>query len=81
MSVHVISPDFVSATEWADFMVPNLEQYGNLGRLDDEKEWRTWGLQLLNLPALSGSIIPNPYDFDDWRAWARRCVENLAGVP
>lgn len=81
MSVLIISPAFMTAQQWADSMVPNLEQFGNIGRLEDEKKWRDWATQLLNLPKLAGSIIPDPYQFDDWRAWARRCVENLAEVP
>lgn len=81
MSVHTINPQFLTVREWTDFMVPNLEQYGNLGRLDRDEEWREWGVALLNLRALSGSIIPDPYQFDDWRSWAQRCVENLSVVP
>ena len=81
MSVEVISPQFMSVREWTDFMTPNLDQFGNLGRLMRDEGWREWGAQLLNMPALSGSIVPDPYLFDDWRAWALRLCENLAEVP
>lgn len=80
MSVNIVDPHFVSLREWADFMVPNLEQFGNLGRLDDETQWKVWASELLNLSSISGNI-PNPYQFDDWRTWAARCVQNLAEIP
>lgn len=81
MSINTIDPSYMSVREWTDFMVPNLEQYGNLGRLSRDDEWRAWGAQLLNLPGISGSIVPDPYQFDDWRTWAQRCVQNLSVVP
>lgn len=81
MSVFTVNPMFMTPREWTDAMMTNLEQFGNIGRLDDEKKWQEWATQLLNLPKLAGSIVPDPYQFDDWRAWARRCIENLAEVP
>lgn len=80
MSVLTIRPDYLSAQQWADFMVPNLEKYGNLGRLDDEGEWQEWGAHLMLLPGLSGSIVPDPYAFDDWRKWVERLNENLSVI-
>lgn len=77
MSVITIDPAFMTAPQWADAMILNLEQYGNIGRLDDEKKWREWASQLLNLPKLAGNVVPDPYQFDDWRTWAIRCVENI----
>lgn len=81
MGVSTISPSYMTFRQWADFMVPNLERFGNLGRLAREEEWREWGAALLNLPALSGSIVPDPYQFDDWRKWVQRLNENLAEAP
>lgn len=80
MSIEIIDPAYLTVRQWTDFMTPNLEQYGNIGRLQNDDGWREWGAQLLNVPKLSGSIVPNPYLYDDWRVWARRCVEGLMGV-
>ena len=81
MSVNIITPAYMTLREWTDAMCQNLEQFGNLSRLDQREDWREWGAMLLNLPALSGSIVPDPYQFDDWRVWAQRCNENLSVVP
>lgn len=81
MSVEIIDPAYLTAQQWTDFMTPNLEQFGNIGRLGREEEWRLWGAQLLNVPALSGNIVPDPYLFDDWRTWAQRLCANLSEMP
>ncbi len=81
MSVLTINPDYLTVQQWADFMVPNLSQYGNLGRLDDETEWAEWGERLMNLPGLSGSIVPDPRAFENWREWVDRLNQNLSAVP
>ncbi len=78
MSVLVINPAYLTVREWTDYMTPNLEQFGNLGRLERDDKWREWGAQLLSMRGLSGSIVPNPYEFGDWREWAERCVQNLS---
>lgn len=81
MSVNIIDPSFLTVRQWMDFMVLNVEQFGNLGRLDDDAKWQAWGAQLLNLPALSGSIVPDPYQFTDWRTWAARLCQTLSEMP
>lgn len=80
MSVHIIDPFGMTATEWADAMTINLEQFGNIGRLSSEEGWRDWGLQLMTMGSLSGTTVPDPYMFSEWRAWAEAFCKNLAGV-
>lgn len=78
--MQTIEPSFMDAPTWTSFMVPILEIYGNLGSLDNEENWRGWAVELMNLPQLSGSVVPDPYQFDDWRAWAQRFNENLSVI-
>ena len=80
MSVHTIDPIGMSAVAWADAMVLELDALGNLGRLESDNEWREWAAQLLNLPSISGSIVPNPYEFGTWQEWAERLNDGLAAV-
>lgn len=77
MSVLPIDPFGMTVTEWCDMMTPNLLQFGNLPRLDNPDNWREFGLALLNLPQLSGSIVPDPYQFERWDEWAMRLNKNL----
>lgn len=80
MSIQPIDPSYMTVKQWADFMVPVLEPFGNLGRLDRDEHWRDWAAQLLTLPKLSGSIVPDPYQFEDWRTWAVRACAGLSQV-
>lgn len=80
MAVQVIDPFGMRATEWTDAMTINLEQFGNLARLDDETQWREWALQLMTLGSLSGTTVPDPYVFISWEPWAQALNKNLAGI-
>ena len=80
MTIHVIDPWSMPLPAWADAMVLELDAYGNLGRLDDETRWREWGEQMLNMPGISGSIVPDPYTFGTWQEWAERLNDGLAAV-
>lgn len=80
MAVNVIIPWGMTATEWCDAMTINLEQFGNLGRLENEEGWRDWALQLMTMGSLSGTVVPDPYAFTEWRPWAEAFTKNLAVV-
>lgn len=78
--METISYKHITMKKWADFMVPILEQFGNVGRLDDESKWQPWAAQLSNLPGLSGNVVPNPYTFAKWQDWVARFNENVCQV-
>lgn len=80
MSVWTIDPFGMTAIQWADAMALNIEQFGNLGRLENEEQWRAWAEQLLNLPGISGSIVPDPYAFESWQVWAAELNTGLSTV-
>lgn len=80
MSIRTISPNYMDLSHWADAMVQNVDKYGNLGRLMGD-DWKMFGLNMMTLPALSGSVVPDPYAFDTWQEWVSRLNENLSLVP
>lgn len=67
-----INPAGLTIKEWCDFMVSELDAFGQAPILDDEADWRTWGQQVLLLPGLAAFNPPNPRDFDDFFEWASR---------
>lgn len=79
-TVTLISPHGMSATEWIDAMSDRLWVFGALPRVDREEDWRTWGAALLNLPAIHGINLPDPYQFKDWRRWAERVIGAFASI-
>ena len=70
MTAWPIDPFGMTATDWTDAMAINLEEFGNLPRLENADAWQAWAEQVLNLPGLSGSIVPDPYAFARWEEWA-----------
>lgn len=72
-----VNPYQLGVREWADVMTPILETFGNIGRLDDPTAWQRWGADILSLSSLSGVILPDPYEYADWREWAVRFVQIL----
>lgn len=74
----MIDPVNMTVMQWADAVILSITDAWSVGRLDDETEWQHWGVGLLR--AFSQRALPNPYDFDDWREWARRTYPMLETV-
>lgn len=66
-----------SFIEWSDYMVPDLEEYGAIGRVFREEDWQDWGAGLLSLSGIATLGIPSPYEFSDWKDWAFRFIDLL----
>lgn len=70
-------PRYLALRDWADVTVYDLEDFGPIARLEDEKEWRTWAAGLIGINGISQQNPPSPYQFNDWRDWAVRFYEML----
>ena len=71
----ITQPVIIGLRDWADQVVLDLDRYGPLARLDDEKDWQQWGIQFCVISGLSQKNVPNPFQFTDWRTWAERFVQ------
>ena len=74
--MNITRPTGMTAIDWADCVVLELDAYAALGRLDNEAEWQDWAVQFRNITAL-GKGIPDPYGFENWNEWADRFVGAL----
>lgn len=73
-----IDPRFMEVTEWADRMVPVLNQRGgDVGRLQSPEEWQQWALSVILNNQKWQATVPNPYQFNHWREWAERFLQNV----
>jgi hypothetical protein len=70
----IIDPrGFDNVIQWADFMVPLFERRSeNFPRLDNEDEWQQWAATVFGDVDPVGQDAPDPYTYDNWRAWAQR---------
>ena len=61
-----------NVVQWADFMWPTIERFGQPARLMDGDDWQIWASGLLSLAPLAKLGVPSSYQFSDWREWAMR---------
>jgi hypothetical protein len=66
-----------SFIDWADFMYPDLEQFGTVVKMMPGGNWQDWAAGLLAVNKIAESSAPNPYQFDDWKLWAMRFIQTL----
>ena len=71
-----IDPRFMTIVEWADRMVPIVNQKGgDVGRLDHPGQWKDWATSVILNNQKWQATVPNPNQFDDWRDWAERFLQ------
>lgn len=63
--------------DWADFMYPDLQQFGAIAQMMPGANWQDWAAGLLALNRIAEIGAPNPYQFDDWKLWAMRFIQLL----
>lgn len=63
--------------DWADYMYPELQQFGAIAQMMPGANWQDWAAGLLALNRIAEIGAPNPYQFDDWKIWAMRFIQLL----
>lgn len=76
----MILPVGISMTDWADSTALELDKYGPVFRLDDERDWRTWASYVVGIPQVQTVDPPTPAQFSSFRDWAQRFVEAWSHV-
>lgn len=77
--MRVIGTEGMDVQYWTAATGFNLEKFGATPILTDPQKWQDWGAAVLLLASLSGVVLPNPYEFENWQVWAQRFNEVLAG--
>jgi hypothetical protein len=77
MRLQTIDPRGLTAVQWTDFMILQLDPFADLPAIDSEDEWRAWALLANQSPSIARTSPPNPYAFDDWREWAMRFNQSV----
>ena len=74
-----INPWGMTAKDWTDAVNQTLDKYGAMMKVVTDEDWRDWALNVTNNYPLSAVVLPNPYDFDDWRSYAQRFNQIMDG--
>lgn len=75
----MIDPYGMSLREYADAIVLSAHYAWSLGRLDDEDDWQAWATGLVRASPVTQRVLPDPYQFNDWREWAQLAYPMLEG--
>jgi|DEB0MinimDraft_6_1074348.scaffolds.fasta_scaffold265643_2 hypothetical protein len=75
-----IDPRGMSLLDWADSVVLSSSDTWDFGRLDDPESWQDWAVGLVRASPFTQRVLPDPYQFTDWRDWAMRAYPMLEGA-
>jgi len=67
----MILPEFISLQDWAASLIIDFPDE-NIPFLSDEKNWKEWGSYLIYLDSFQENEAPDPFNYNDWRDWARQ---------
>jgi len=74
-----IDPRQTTVDAWTAAVTLDLEQFGSVPQLLHRDRWQEWAAAVVGMSAISGVVLPNPYDFAAWDEWATRFNDIMAG--
>lgn len=75
-----IDPRGMSLLDWADSVILSTDDAWDFGRLDDPDRWQDWAVGFVRASTFTQRVLPDPYQFTDWRDWAMRAYPMLEGA-
>jgi hypothetical protein len=75
-----VDPRGMSLLDWADSVILSANDAWDFGRLDDPDHWQDWAVGLVRASPFTQRVLPDPYQFTDWRDWAMRVYPMLEGA-
>lgn len=76
----MIDPRGMTLQDWADAVILSVSDVWAYGRLQDPSQWQDWAVGFVRAPRFAQRILPDPYQFSDWREWAMRSYPMLEGT-
>ena len=73
-------PSDMGLREWTDSAAFSMINYPNSWGMDSP-DWQMWGMIFFTDPFLNRYDPPNPYDYRDWKEWARRLADSMSQAP
>jgi hypothetical protein len=70
----VIDPRRLTLTQWTDAVGLTLATSAPIPKLQG-KDWKSWALNVVEVPTIAALTPPDPRGFLDWRSWAERFVQ------
>ena len=76
----MIDPRGLTVQQWADAVVLATGNAWSYGRLDNPANWQAYMVGFVRASPFTQRVLPDPYQFDDWREWAMRAYPMLEGT-
>lgn len=76
----MIDPRGMSLRDWADSVILTVGDAWSFGTLTGEDDWQNWAVGFVRASDFTQRVVPDPYQFDDWREWAMRVYPMLEGA-
>jgi hypothetical protein len=70
----------MSLRDWADSVILVVGDAWSFGTLTSEDDWQDWAVGFVRASDFTQRVVPDPYQFDDWREWAMRVYPMLEGA-
>jgi hypothetical protein len=76
----MIDPRTLTWQQWANAVLMSISDSWALGTPPDETNWRDFAVGFVRAPSFAQRLLPDPYQFSDWRDWATRAYPMLEGL-
>lgn len=72
-----VNPIGLTLRQWADAAILTTSDAWAFGKLTDEDKWQDWAVGFVRASPFTQRVLPDPYQFNDWRDWAMRVYPML----
>ena len=76
----MINPVGMTWQDWASSVILDTEASWSFGVPTSETDWREFAVGFVRAPSFAQRVLPDPYEFSDWRDWAMRVYPMLEGT-
>lgn len=76
----MIDPHGMELQDWSDAVIGSITAQWDVAPLADPARWQDWAVGFVRAPTLAQRVLPDPYQFSDWRDWAMRAYPMLEGL-
>lgn len=76
----MIDPRGMTWQDWASSAILVLGDAWAFGTPPVEENWQSYAVGFVRASNFAQRVLPDPYQFSDWRAWAMRAYPMLEGA-
>lgn len=75
-----VDPRGMAWQDWAASAILAANDAWSYGTPPSERAWKDFAVGFARSPTFAQRVLPDPYQFSDWRDWAMRVYPMLEGT-